>query len=81
MRFLGLVVAIVGAVVIYFLGYRGMTVDQMRTRLAQLTNLPGLAPPGAAVTPVSGTMTQVAAVSTSRPGAGGLGFTGRGRQT
>ena len=44
MRFLGLVVVLTGATVAYFLGYRGFTVDQMRTRLAQLLNLPGLAP-------------------------------------
>lgn len=48
MRFLGLVLALSGIAVAYFLGYREMSIDQARTRLAQLLNLPGLAPPGSA---------------------------------
>lgn len=36
-----------GGALMYFIGYRGMSVDQVRTRLSQLLNLPGLAPPTA----------------------------------
>jgi hypothetical protein len=50
-RFIGLVLAMSGAAVVYFLGYQGKTVDEMRTRLAQLTNLPGLAPPAPGLVP------------------------------
>ncbi len=45
MRFVGLVLVLVGLAVGYFLGYLGLTIDQARARLAQLLNLPGLAPP------------------------------------
>jgi hypothetical protein len=45
MRFVGLVLVLVGLAAGYFLGYLGMTIDQARARLAQLLNLPGLAPP------------------------------------
>jgi uncharacterized protein YjeT (DUF2065 family) len=45
MRFVGLVLVLVGLAVGYFLGYLGMTIDQARARLALLLNLPGLAPP------------------------------------
>jgi hypothetical protein len=53
MRFLGLVVVLSGATVAYFLGYRGFSVDQMRTRLAQLLNLPGLTPPASSGGPAN----------------------------
>jgi hypothetical protein len=46
MRFVGAVLVVVSLTVGYFLGYRGLTFDQMRSRLAQLLNIPGLAPPG-----------------------------------
>ena len=45
MRFVGLVLVLVGLTAGYFLGYQGLTIDQARARLAQLLNLPGLAPP------------------------------------
>jgi hypothetical protein len=45
MRFIGLVLVLVGAALAYFGGYRGMTIDQSRDRLAELLNLPGLASP------------------------------------
>jgi hypothetical protein len=48
MRFVGLVLLLIGLAAAYFLGYLGLTVDQARARLAQLLNLPGLAPPTAA---------------------------------
>lgn len=44
MRFVGLVLVIVGAAAMYFMAYKGMTIDQARTRLATLFNLPGLKP-------------------------------------
>ncbi len=44
MRFVGLVLVLLGVAVSFFLGYRGMTVDEARARLARLLNLPGLAP-------------------------------------
>jgi hypothetical protein len=47
-RFIGLVLALTGIALAYFLGYRGMKFDEMRTRLAQRSNLPGLAPAAAA---------------------------------
>ena len=66
MRLVGLVLVMIGLAAGYFLGYKGMTIDQARSRLAQLLNLPGLAPPPSAaagnspaVTQVSGTMTRV----------------------
>lgn len=45
MRFVGLVLVLGAVATIYFVGYRGMTVDQARARLAQLLNLPGLQTP------------------------------------
>lgn len=45
MRFIGLVLVLAGAALMYFIGYQGLTIDQARTRLAQLFNIPGLAPP------------------------------------
>ena len=42
MRFVGLVLVLIGLAVGYFLGLRGLTFNQARDRLAQLLNLPGL---------------------------------------
>ncbi len=51
MRFVGAVLVLVGLTVGYFLGYRGLSFDQTRSRLAQLLNLPGLAPGAAGTSP------------------------------
>ncbi|HXJ28218.1 MAG TPA: hypothetical protein VNH17_21050 [Streptosporangiaceae bacterium] len=87
MRFIGLVFVLSSAAIAWFLGIKGTgnvgtDVNNMRTRLAQLLNLPGLAPPGSSPTNVSGTMAPVAPTvgALTGPGPGGLGFTGRGRQ-
>ena len=66
MRFIGLVLVLVGVAAAYFLGYLGMTIDQARARLAQLLNLPGLNPPNtvsgaSSSTTVNKTMTRVPA--------------------
>ena len=55
MRFVGLVLVLVGLAAAYFLGYLGLTIDQARARLAQLLNLPGLAPPATGVSTSNGT--------------------------
>lgn len=52
MRFIGLVMVLVGVGIGYFLGFKGTgdpaaDVATARTRLAQLLNLPGLNPPTA----------------------------------
>lgn len=47
MRFVGAVLVVVGLGFMYFMAYKGMTIDQARTRLASLLNLPGLKPPAA----------------------------------
>ena len=49
MRFVGAVLVVVAFGLMYFMAYKGMTIDQARTRLATLLNLPGLKPPAASV--------------------------------
>ncbi len=44
MRFVGLLLVLLGAAVAYYIGYLGWSIDQVRTHLAQILNLPGLAP-------------------------------------
>jgi|SRR5579859_2286102 len=48
MRFVGLLLVLFGAAVAFYIGYLGWSIDQVRTHLAQLLNLPGLAPAAAA---------------------------------
>ncbi len=43
MRFVGLLLVLIGLAVGYYLGFRGESFAQMRNRLAQLLNLPGIA--------------------------------------
>jgi hypothetical protein len=77
MRFVGLVLVLVGLAAGYFLGYLGMTIDQARARLAQLLNLPGLAPP--ATPTVNKKMTRGSSTSGFDPTAGaGQGVAGGG---
>jgi len=71
MRFVGLVLVLIGLAAAYFLGYRGMTVDQARARLAQLLNLPGLAPPASSSSSSS-------SVADTAAGRGRSGFTDPG---
>lgn len=46
MRFIGLLLVLFGMAISYFIGYRGMSINDARTKLSQLLNVPGLAPPG-----------------------------------
>jgi hypothetical protein len=79
-RFFGAVLVIVGAAAMYFMAYKGMTIDQARTRLATLLNLPGLAPPVGAAGEALGTLGKTPVVNTPGGGtdASGRAFNPRG---
>ena len=68
MRFVGLVLVLVGLAAGYFLGYLGLTIDQARARLAQLLNLPGLGPPAPSASTANGTGPTISTPITSPAG-------------
>lgn len=51
MRFVGLLLVLFGAAVAFYIGYLGWSINQVRTHLAQMLGLPGLAPAAAASSP------------------------------